>query len=128
MTETTFAQELTNITKHTEELLDATIIGDVCFGKILGDKHIVRMEFVTTGVSNEYDTLKITIMHKLHGVLDALELHILRTINKEIYISEYDRLYMERKGIKTYWNCSILTEANYEQLAECVDNYLKMFE
>ena len=125
MAETTFAEELRNIVKHTEELLDATIIGDVCFGKILGDRHVVRMEFITTGVSNEYDTLKITIMHKLHGVLDVLELHILRTL---CLSTRTDRLYMERKCAQVFWNRSVLNGADYEQLAHNVDNYLRMFE
>lgn len=126
MAETTFAQEFKKITKHSSELLDESIIGTTCYGKLAGDRHIVKIEFYDQYVRNEFDSLTVKVLHKLHGVVDTLTLHIpsvlgLNTSNGHVYI------YKNKSNQKYFWNSSVLKDADYEKLAEQLDAYLSLF-
>ena len=126
MAETTFAQEFKKITKHSAELLDVTIIDTTCYGKLAGDRHIVKIEFYDQFVRNEFDSLTIKVLHKLHGVVDTLTLHIpsvldLNISNGHVYI------YKNKSNQKYFWNSSVLKETDYEKLAEQLDAYLSLF-
>ena len=126
MAETTFAQEFKKITKHSAEFLDETIIDTVCYGRIAGGRHIVKIEFYDQFVRNEFDSLKVTVLHKLHGVVDTMTMHIpsvlgIDTSTQHVYI------YKNKSNQKYSWNSSVLKEADYEKLAEQLDAYLGLF-
>lgn len=126
MAETTFAQEFKKITKHSSELLDVTIIGNLCYGKLAGDRHIVKIEFYDQYVRTEFDSITIKVLHKLHGVVDTLTLHIpsvldLNTSNGHVYI------YRNKSNQKYFWNSSVLKDADYKTLGEQLDAYLALF-
>ena len=126
MAETTFAQEFKKITKHSSELLDVTVIDTTCYGKLAGDNYIVKIEFYDQYVRNEFDSLTIKVLHKLHGVVDTLTLHIpsvlgLNISNGHVYI------YKNKSNQKYFWNSSVLKDADYEKLAEQLDAYLSLF-
>lgn len=126
MPETTFATELRNICTRTNELLDLTIMDTICYGKLPGDRHIVKIEFHDDAVRNEYNSIKITVMHKNHGLIDSALINIPRVLN----ISEENgHFYMERcsRNGKIFWNTRSLTETEYDKLAEMIDSYLRLF-
>lgn len=54
----TKATELRNICKRTNELLDLTIMDTICYGKLPGDRHVVKIEFHDDAVRNEYNSIK----------------------------------------------------------------------
>ena len=126
MPETTFTAELRNIGKHTNELLDLTILDNVCYGKLSGGHHIVKLEFHDADVRNEYNSIKITVMHKTHGMIDSTLINMPRVLN----ISEENgHFYMERcnRNGKIFWNTRSLTETEYNTLANLIDSYLALF-
>lgn len=125
MAETSFEQELRNITKHANELMDVAILGDTCYGRLIDSKFVIRLEFITTWASNEYDTLKITVINKLCGVMDVLELNIYRTLHLDSRTEHM--VYMSRTHGKVYWDTSILNDDDYKQFAKYIDKYLKLF-
>ena len=117
MVETTFADELKNIGKRASNLLDFTILDNVCYGKLPGDRHIVKIEFHDDAVRNEYNSIRITVMHKTHGFIDSVTLNMSRILN----ISEENgHFYMERCSRigKIFWNTRTLTADEYDTLAE----------
>lgn len=126
MAETTFAKEFKNITKHSAEFLDVTVIDIVCYGKLAGDRHIVKIEFYDQYVRNEFDSLKITVLHKLHGVVDTLTMHIPSVLDIDTS-TNHMYIYKSKANQKYFWNSSVLKDANYEKLAEQLDAYLTLF-
>jgi hypothetical protein len=126
MAETTFAQEFKKITKHTSALLDVTIIDTVCYGKLSGDRHIVKIEFYDQYVRNEFDSLKVTVLHKLHGVVDTITMHIPSVLGIDTS-SEHLYIYKNKSNQKFFWNSSVLKNADYDKLAEQLDAYLALF-
>lgn len=126
MPETTFTFELKNIGKHASTLLDLTILDNVCYGKLLGDRHVVKLEFHDEAVRNEYNSIKITVMHKTHGMIDSTFINIPRVLNIS---EEHGHFYMERcnRNGKIFWNTRSLTETEYDKLAEMIDSYLRLF-
>ena len=125
MAEITFAGELRKIIEHSNELFDTTFFGDICYGKLVGDRHVVRLRFEDDKVRNEYNSIEITVIHKLHGKVDSQVIRFKDACN---WKGRSDYMFISRANGGQFWYYSDgFTDEDYELLTKAVDSYLSLF-
>lgn len=66
-----FEGELRKLLGDSDVISDPSFAGRACLGT-LGKDLRVRLEFVTTGVMDHYDTMKLTVLNRSGGPVDTL--------------------------------------------------------
>lgn len=123
MAEITFAGELKKIIEHSNELFDTTFFGDICYGKLVGDRHVVRLRFEDDKVRNEYNSIEITVIHKLHGKVDSQVIRF-----RDVCKGCSDYMFISKTNGRQFWNFGIgFTDEDYKSLTKAVDSYLALF-
>lgn len=113
------------------EYPDATYVGRACYVR-LSDMNRAKIQFTTSAVAGNYDTLLMTILNRNEGVVDKLALR-LRDVwgKKEVSNPNF------RNGISPYiwddagifsWYVYRPSEGDYQQLTGVVSDYLEVFQ
>lgn len=66
---TVFEQELQKLFEQGAEFSDIRFVGNTCYGRLDGDVR-VKIRFVTGGVADHYDRLKVTLINRREGEID----------------------------------------------------------
>ena len=66
-----FEGELRKLFGDGQTISDPNFTGKICLGT-LGKELRVRAEFVTTGVMDHYDAMKLTVLNRSGGPVDTL--------------------------------------------------------
>lgn len=126
-----FEKELRKLFDHDALFDDTKFVGRMCYGKI-GDNIRVRAEFVTRGVIDRYEALKVSLINKNEGVIDSAvlcfgEVWGKKSVAGNLYFKDGVSPYMWIYNDELSWYAYTPTPADFEQLSETVDNYLEMF-
>ena len=70
-----FENELRRIFSKTEGIQNLRYIGRSCYGKLSSDIRL-KAEFVTNGVSEQFEVLKVTLINKADGEIDHVKLKL----------------------------------------------------
>lgn len=124
-----FENELRRIFNKTEGIQNLRYIGRSCYGSI--NSYIrLKAEFVTNGVSEQFETLKVTLINKADGEIDHVKLNLADVIGlKEINTSgigktpPYIWIYQE----KVQWYPCRPNTNDYVKLAETINEYVSVF-
>ena len=126
-----FEQELRKLFGDGAIIDDPSYSGRACFGK-LGKDLRVRVEFITTGVADHYNALKVTVLNRTEGPVDTLVLRLKDLLGKKQVPGNPNF----RNGIYPYiwddygkadWYAYRPTFADYQKIQDAVGKYLNVF-
>ena len=110
-----FEQELHRIVAP--KYPDATYVGRACYVR-LNELNRAKIQFVTGIVANQYHALRISILNRNEGQVDALLLNLKNGITPYIW-DDYG---------KADWYVYHPNSRDYRQLTEAVSDYLEVFQ
>ena len=124
-----FENELRRIFNKTEGIQNLRYIGRSCYGSI--NSYIrLKAEFVTNGVSEQFETLKVTLINKADGEIDHVKLNLADIIGlKEINTSGIGKTppYIWIYQGKAQWYPCRPNTNDYVKLAETISGYVSVF-
>lgn len=114
------------------QLIDApTYSGRSCFGA-LGQDLRVRAQFITTGVANHYDALKLTVLNRTNGPVDTMVLRLKDLLGKKPvpgnpYLRDGVIPHLWDDCGKVEWYAYRPTAADYQTIRQAAEQYLNVF-
>lgn len=126
-----FESELRKIMGNSSVLKDQKYVGRICYGTISKDLR-ARVEFVTLGICDHYAGLKISIINRKEGVVDSMLLRFTDVLGKQKtnnpdFTGEVNPHIWTYDGISEWFAFRPKT-ADYQKLANGVENYLSIFQ
>lgn len=122
-----YEKEMRNFFGNSELLQDAHFCGRTCLARLDEDLR-VKLQLTTTGIIDQYDAIKLSIINRTDGVVDQQLFRFSDIIGKQIrngrdaiepHIWEYDG--------KHSWYLPI-TQANRTQIADTILDYVGMYQ
>ena len=123
---TFYEQELRKIVG--ERYPDATYVGRACYVR-LDEMNRAKIQFVTTGIANQYSALRLTVLNRQEGDVDNLLLRFSDLFGKKMVNNPNFR-----DGViphtwddygKVSWYVYHPTRQDYEVLSDAVSDYLE---
>ena len=125
-----FEQELRKLVDAGIDLDNVKFAGRACYGN-LGGQNRAKMQFVTTGIADRYSTLAVDILNRTDGKVDSLFFRFEDIWGKkQVSNPNFKDGFMPHiwtSGLKSEWPVYKPTPADFEQLADAVNNYLSVF-
>lgn len=126
-----FERELAKIFGAGDVIERPEFTGGCCVGS-LGNDLWVKAEFVTCGVADYYEALKITILKRTDGKVDSLLLRFADVLGRKqmpgkVTFPEGIVPYIWTYEGKTSWYAYKPTAEDYVRLRKSAENYLKIF-
>lgn len=124
-----FENELRRIFNKTEGIQNLRYIGRSCYGKLSSDIRL-KAEFVTNGVSEQFEVLKVTLINKADGEIDHVKLNLADVFGlKEINTSGIGKMppYIWIYQGKAQWYPCRPNTNDYVKLAETISGYISVF-
>ncbi len=120
---TVFEREMRRIFGNSELLSEDTIFSNKVMLSPISDKLRAKVEFITTGVADHYDTLKLSIINKNEGSVD-------------VQLFKFVDIIGEKSGYAPYiWNCRGDVDwyigrpnaVDYGTIQETIESYISMY-
>ena len=125
-----FEQELRKIAELCAEIEKPTFVGRACYGDLGGDNRI-KLQFVTNGHADHYDTLKATVLNRLNGKVDCIKFQLEDTWSKKQVSNPSFREglvpHIWTNNGKSAWYAYKPTDADMKKLAAEIGAYLAVF-
>lgn len=122
-----YEKEMRNFFGNSELLQDAHFCGRTCLARLDEDLR-VKLQLTTTGIIDQYDAIKLSIINRTDGVVDQQLFRFSDIIGKQLrngkdaiepHIWEYDG--------KLSWYLPI-TQVNRTQIADTILDYVGMYQ
>ena len=122
-----YEKEMRNFFGNSELLQDAHFCGRTCLARLDEDLR-VKLQLTTTGIIDQYDAVKLSIINRTDGVVDQQLFRFSDIIGKQLrngrdaiepHIWEYDG--------KPSWYLPI-TQADRTQIADTILDYVGMYQ
>lgn len=122
-----YEKEMRDFFGNSELLQDAHFCGRTCLARLDEDLR-VKLQLTTTGIIDQYDAIKLSIINRTDGVVDQQLFHFSDIIGKQLrngrdaiepHIWEYDG--------KPSWYLPI-TRADRTQIADTILDYVGMYQ
>ena len=109
---------------------DAVYVGRACYIKV-GDQNRAKIAFVTTGISNQYSALRMTMLNRREGEIDSLLLRFTDLLGKKMtsnpnFRNGIDPHIWEHDG-KMCWYGYQPSKQDYSILSDSVSQYIEVF-
>ena len=126
-----FEQELQKLFGDGKIIDDPAFSGRSCYGT-LGKDLLVRAQFITTRVSDEYDALKLAVLNRTEGQIDAIILRLKDLLGKKPVPGNPNfpngvSPYIWNDYGKLEWYAFTPTAADYETIRQAAEQYLGVF-
>ncbi len=123
---TTFEKELRKLFGQDDLLYNTKYVGRNCYGSLDSDLK-VKVEFMTTRISNQFDAVKISVINRVEGVVDTalLRLDELWGIKRGAHTEISPHLW--KHGSDLAWYGYQPTPADFELLSDKINDYLEVF-
>ena len=126
-----FEQELQKLFGDGKIIDDPAFSGRSCYGT-LGKDLRVRAQFITTRVSDEYDALKLAVLNRTEGQVDAQILRLKDLLGKKPVPGNPNfpngvSPYIWNDYGKLEWYAFTPTAADYETIRQAAEQYLGVF-
>ena len=124
-----FEGELRELFGDGQTISDPNFTGKICLGT-LGKELRVRAEFVTTGVMDHYDAMKLTVLNRSGGSVDTLLLRFRdiwgrKPVPRNPNFANGVIPHIWTYNGQTEWYAWVPTQADREQLVRQVRQYLE---
>ena len=122
-----YEQQMRQMFGSTDIIHDAKFVGKTMLGK-LDEELRVKLQFISTRTSGQYDTVQATIINRTEGVVDKENFKFADIIGpyKRKGLSDLDP-HMWDYGGKSEWYTPI-TIAQKAQIADTVLDYISMYQ
>lgn len=126
-----FEQELAKVFGEGDVIERPEFAGGCCVGS-LGNDLRVKTQFVTCGVADQYEALRLTVLNRTDGVVDKIDLKFRDTMGLKMIPDNHNFT----EGIVPYiWVCKDMPEwyaykpiaEDYTRLRKSTKNYLEQF-
>lgn len=110
---------------------DATFVGRACYVR-LSDMNRAKLQFISTNIASHYDALRLSVLNRNEGQVDALTLRFSDLLGKK-QVSNPNF----RDGVEPYiwddhgkasWYVYHPNIRDYQQLTDAVTDYLEVFQ
>lgn len=119
---TFFEQELRKIVS--DKYPNASFVGRACYVR-LDEMNRVKIQFVTMGIANHYEALRLTVLNRQEGDVDNLLIRfsdLLGSTNNKASPHIWD------DHGETDWYCYHPTKQDYLALTDAVSDYPQIFQ
>jgi hypothetical protein len=125
-----FEQELRKLVGQSNALADPRYIGRACYGRVSGNIR-AKLQFVTMGHADHYEALQVTLINNTEGEIDRSlirfrDLWGAKPVGNPNFKDGIHPHIWTYSG-KSEWYCYQPTPADYELLADSLDEYLEVF-
>jgi len=125
-----FEKELRKLVGQSDALADPKFIGRACYGRV-SDNIRAKLQFVTMGHHEHYEALQMTLINNTEGNIDTNTIRFrdiwgAKPVNNPNF-REGVSPHIWKDGKDYEWYAYQPTPADYETLADSVDEYLEMF-
>ena len=126
-----FEQELRKLFGGGQAFDNPSFVGRACLGT-LGKDLRVRVQFVTSGYADHYDTLRVSVLNRRSGPVDTLSLDLKELLGKKAVPNNPNF----RDGVnphlwinngKTEWYAYLPSTEDYQIMRQAVGDYLDVF-
>ena len=125
-----FEQELRKLVDAGLELDNVKFAGRACYGD-LGGQNRAKLQFITTGISDNYTTLAVDILNRTDGKVDSLWFRFEDIWGqKQVSNPNFKKgviPHIWTRGLESEWYVYKPNPADFEQLAVAVNTYLSVF-
>lgn len=122
-----FEQELRKMFAAAKIFDNVKFVGRACYGT-LGDNTRVKLEFVTNGTYQHYEGIRATVLDKLDGKLDSVDLWFEDALGIKVNACGHQSgPYVWVYNGKTEWYAYQPTKADYGKITEAVREYADLF-
>lgn len=118
-----FEDELFKIFGEFESLSESTLFSDKTMISNIGDNLRAKVSFVSTGIKDNYDALRIQIIHRDRGELDSHTLRFSDMIGTKNGKQPYAWVYNNQAE----WYNYTPTTSDRTLIREKVENYISMW-
>ena len=121
-----FEQEMRKMFGDSPVIQDAQYCGRTLIGKV-DDELRVKLQFITTGIADNYDSIRMKIINRTEGEVDTEVfrwtdiLGVPNAPSRSIYI-------WSNRGGDTNWYGYRPTEIDYDQISETINGYISMYQ
>lgn len=126
----TFERELKKIFDGCGSLTNPTFVGSACYGEV-GPDLKAKIQFVSMGVHNQFDALRITVINRTEGQVDTVTLRFSDLLGKKRvsnpYFQEGLYPYIWKNQNDVQWYVYRPTTADYAIIREAAASYLDVF-
>lgn len=122
-----FEQELAKIFGAGDVIERPEFTGSCCIGS-LGQNLRVKAQFVTCGVADQYEALRLTVLNRTGGEVDKITVKFRDTMGLKMIPNNpnfYPYIWVDRD--KAEWYAYKPTAEDYTRLRKSAENYLKVF-
>lgn len=126
---TFYEQELRKIVGEAHP--DASFVGRACYVR-LDEMNRAKIQFVTTGIANQYTALRLTILNRQEGDVDNLLLRFSDLLGKKATVNPNFRNgvmpHIWDDGGNVDWYVYHPGKQDYQVLTNAVNDYLDVFQ
>ena len=127
---TFYEQELKRLFGDSDVIHDAKYNGKTLLGKI-DDELRVKLQFVTTGVHDHYNALRLKIINRTDGEVDAETFKFSDILggNPAYQSNPFAKdIHIWEDGGKVEWYGYHPSSAAYQKIADTVNDYISMYQ
>ena len=125
-----YEQELSRLVKECDAITNPAFVEGVCFGDLGGD-HRIKLQFVTTRLSDDYNALQATVINHIDCKTDKLQFNFQDVWgHKAVSNTNFPEGIIPciwENGADTDWYVYHPTDADIKQLADKVKAYICVF-
>lgn len=120
---TAFEREMRKIFGDSENLSSDTLFFNKVMLSPIGENLRAKVEFITTGIADHYDTLKLSIINKTEGAVDIQLFKFVDIIGQKSGYAPY--IWADRGDVD--WYIGRPNSKDYESIRETVEGYIEMY-
>lgn len=125
-----FDRELRKLADAGIDLDNVKFVGRACYGD-LGAQNRAKLQFITTGYADHYSALAVDILNRTDGKVDSLLFRFEDIWGRKLVgnkdFPEGVTPHIWTSGLKSEWSVYKPTPADFERLANAVNDYLSVF-
>lgn len=124
----TFERELKKIFDGCASISNPTFVGSACYGDV-GPDLKAKIQFVSMGIHNQFEALKITILNRTEGQVDTVVMRLSDLLGKKRTPSFPEGVspHLWKYQDKVEWYAWCPTSADYKIIREAAASYLDVF-
>ena len=120
-----FEHEMRKLFGNSPVIQEAKYCGKTLIGKV-DDELRVKLQFITTGYADHYDTIRMKIINRTEGEVDSLNFRFTDIIgapnsgSRSVYI-------WDDRGIADWYGYHP-TAIDYDRISETINDYISMYQ
>lgn len=120
-----FEQEMRRLFGDSPVIQDAKYSGKTLIGKV-DDELRVKLQFITTGYADHYDSIRMKIINRTEGEVDSQAFKFADIVGRPNTDSRSIYIWDNRGAVD--WYGYHPTTIDYDQISETINDYISMYQ